>query len=96
MENANTKFEMVKRRNHFSQYWSRRIYSYPLQAMATAITANKGSHVTPHVLRDTKGSKKFTVHNAPDGKIQFNGTEQDWLNMHAAMIDVIQSGTGRY
>ena len=68
----------------------------PLQlAMATAITANKGSHVTPHVLRDNKGAKKFTVHNAPDGKIQFNGTEQDWLNMHAAMIDVIQTGTAR-
>ena len=68
----------------------------PLQlAMAVAITANKGSHVTPHVLRDNKGAKKFTVHNAPDGKIQFNGTEQDWLNMHAAMIDVIQTGTGR-
>jgi penicillin-binding protein 2 len=68
----------------------------PLQlAMATAITANKGSHVTPHVLRESKGSKKLTVHNAPDGKIQFNGTEQDWLNMHAAMIDVIQTGTGR-
>ena len=68
----------------------------PLQlAMATAITANKGSHVTPHVLRDNKGAKKFTVHNAPDGKIQFNGTEQDWVNMHAAMIDVIQTGTGR-
>ncbi len=68
----------------------------PLQlAMATAITANKGSHVTPHVLRENKGAKKFAVHNAPNGKIQFNGTDQDWLNMHAAMIDVIQSGTGR-
>ena len=68
----------------------------PLQlAMATAITANKGSHITPHVLRENKGAKKFAIHNAPDGKIQFNGTEQDWLNMHAAMIDVIQSGTGR-
>jgi penicillin-binding protein 2 len=63
--------------------------------MATAITANKGSHVTPHVLRENKGAKKFAVHNTPNGKIQFNGTDQDWLNMHAAMIDVIQSGTGR-
>ncbi len=28
----------------------------PLQlAMATAITANQGSHVTPHVLRESKG-----------------------------------------
>lgn len=30
----------------------------PLQlAMATAITANQGSHVTPHVLRESKGAK---------------------------------------
>ncbi len=57
----------------------------PLQlAMATRLLPPMGSHVTPHVLRESKGSKKLTVHNAPDGKIQFNGTEQDWLNMHAA------------
>ena len=68
----------------------------PLQlAMATAITANHGAHVTPHVLRATRGAKKYEVHNAPDGKINFNGTEQDWLNMRDAMIDVVQSGTGR-
>ncbi len=35
----------------------------PLQlAMATAITANHGSHVVPHVLRATHGAKPFTVH----------------------------------
>ncbi len=63
--------------------------------MATSIMANHGAHVTPHVLRSAHGAKPFKVHNAPDGKIQFNGTEQDWVNMRDAMIDVIQSGTGR-
>ena len=68
----------------------------PLQlAMATAITANHGSHVVPHVLRATHGAKPFTVRNAPDGKINFNGTDEDWVKMREAMIDVIQSGTGR-
>ncbi|RYZ93118.1 MAG: hypothetical protein EOO68_22025, partial [Moraxellaceae bacterium] len=63
-------------------------------AMATAITANHGHHITPHVLRESKGPKKFHVHNAPDGKVDFNGTEQDWLNMRDSMINVIRSGTG--
>ena len=68
----------------------------PLQlAMATAITANRGAHVTPHVLRSTRGAKTHPVHNAPNGKINFNGTDQDWLNMRDAMVDVIQTGTGR-
>jgi penicillin-binding protein 2 len=68
----------------------------PLQlAMATAITANQGSHVTPHVLRESKGAKPFTPHNAPDGKIQFNGKAEDWIKMRDAMVDVIQTGTGR-
>jgi penicillin-binding protein 2 len=35
------------------------------------------------------------VRNAPDGKINFNGTDEDWVKMREAMIDVIQSGTGR-
>lgn len=48
-------------------------------AMATAITANHGSHVVPHVLRATHGAKPFTVRNAPDGKINFNGTDEDWV-----------------
>lgn len=66
----------------------------PIQlAMATAITANNGHHVTPHVLRETRGPIPYKVVNAPDGKVQFNGTEQDWLNMHNAMIEVIRSGT---
>lgn len=68
----------------------------PLQlAMATAITANMGQHVTPHVLRESKGTKPYTVHNAPDGKIEFNGQPEDWVKMRDAMVDVIESGTGR-
>lgn len=68
----------------------------PLQlALATAITANQGAHVTPHVLRETRGTKVFHVHNAPDRKIQFNGEPEDWIKMREAMVDVIQTGTGR-
>ncbi|MDN5511049.1 penicillin-binding protein 2 [Acinetobacter sp.] len=68
----------------------------PLQlAMATAITANQGAHITPHVLRESHGAKPYTPHNAPDGKIQFNGKPEDWIKMRDAMIDVIETGTGR-
>lgn len=68
----------------------------PLQlAMATAITANHGAHVTPHVLRATRGAKPHEIINAPTGRIQFNGTEEDWVKMRNAMVDVIESGTGR-
>ncbi|EPF79957.1 penicillin-binding protein 2 [Acinetobacter rudis] len=68
----------------------------PLQlAMATAITANHGAHVTPHVLRATRGAKPHEIINAPTGRIQFNGTDDDWVKMRNAMVDVIESGTGR-
>ena len=68
----------------------------PLQlAMATAITANHGAHVIPHVLRESKGAKKHPVLNAPTGKINFSGTDADWVKMRDAMVDVIQTGTGR-
>ena len=68
----------------------------PLQlAMATAITANHGAHVTPHVLRATKGAREHKVINAPTGKINFSGTDADWVKMRDAMVDVVQSGTGR-
>ena len=68
----------------------------PLQlAMATAITANHGAHVIPHVLRSSKGAKQHKVLNAPDGHIQFNGTDDDWVKMRDAMVDVIETGTGR-
>ena len=64
-------------------------------AMATAITANHGSHVIPHVLQTSKGAKPHKDLNAPDGRIQFNGTDQDWIQMRDAMVDVIETGTGR-
>ena len=68
----------------------------PLQlAMATAITSNEGHHVVPHVLRESKGPKPYTVRNAPDGKIQFNGKPEDWIKMRDAMVGVIETGTGR-
>lgn len=68
----------------------------PIQmVLATAITANKGAHVTPHVLRETRGAKHHPVHNATDGQIQFNGTVEDWDKMRDAMVDVINSGTAQ-
>jgi penicillin-binding protein 2 len=68
----------------------------PLQlAMATAITANHGNKVVPHVLRESRGAKPFKVHNGTHGKIDFNGQEEDWFKIRDAMVDVIQSGTGR-
>ena len=68
----------------------------PLQlGMATAIIANQGAHITPHVLRESHGAKPYTVRNAPDGKIQFNGKPEDWIKMRDVMVDVVQSGTGR-
>lgn len=68
----------------------------PLQlAMATAITANQGAKVTPHVLRESRGAKNFKVHNGTNGKIDFNGQPEDWIKMRDAMVDVIQSGTGK-
>ncbi len=68
----------------------------PLQlAMATAITSNKGAHITPHVLRESKGAKEHKVHNSTDGVIPFNGKPEDWVKMREAMVDVINTGTGR-
>jgi penicillin-binding protein 2 len=66
-------------------------YNLQWQRLLQRITA----HVVPHVLRASHGAKPFTVRNAPDGKINFNGTDEDWVKMREAMIDVIQSGTGR-
>ncbi|WP_075174980.1 penicillin-binding protein 2 [Acinetobacter indicus] len=68
----------------------------PLQlAMATAITANQGFKVTPHVLRESRGARPFKVHNGTNGRIEFNGTDEDWIKMRDAMVNVIQSGTGK-
>ncbi|MEN9429227.1 MAG: penicillin-binding protein 2 [Pseudomonadota bacterium] len=64
--------------------------STPLQlAMATAIMANKGKHITPHLLKDSKGSYAYTPQNRPDGQVQFSGDAQQWDLMQAAMRDVV-------
>lgn len=68
----------------------------PLQlAMATAIMANEGQHVRPHVLRDSKGHRPIKILNGSDYRIQFSGTQTDWDNMHAAMVAVTTTGTGK-
>jgi penicillin-binding protein 2 len=66
----------------------------PLQLAWQRNYSQPWSHVIPHVLRESKGAKKFPVLNAPDGKINFM-EDEDWVKMRDAMVDVIQSGTGR-
>lgn len=63
----------------------------PLQlAMATAIMANKGQHITPHLLKSTTGAAKEHQNiNQPDGKVQFSGDAAQWDLMHQAMRDVV-------
>ncbi len=68
----------------------------PLQiANATAMTANKGHHITPHLLKSSDGAAEVNVITKPDGKIAYNGKPSDWLRMHDAMESVVKSGTGR-
>jgi penicillin-binding protein 2 len=68
----------------------------PLQlAMATAITANYGQHIKPHLLRETKGSIHYPIQNSADGAIEFSGSREDWEKIHQAMVAVIENGTGR-
>jgi penicillin-binding protein 2 len=68
----------------------------PLQvALATAITANSGYHLRPHLLRETRGPLRYPTSNQPDGKIAFNGKPEDWQHMHQAMLGVITHGTAR-
>ncbi len=68
----------------------------PLQvANATAMTANKGYHLIPHLLKRSEGSLPVTIITKPDGRIDFNGTENDWLRMHNAMEETIKRGTAK-
>ncbi|MCG2572972.1 penicillin-binding protein 2 [Acinetobacter sp. ME22] len=68
----------------------------PIQlAMAISIVSNHGYHLIPHVVSNTRGAKPFPVRNAPDGRVQFKGTDEDWSRMRDAMVNVINSGTGR-
>jgi penicillin-binding protein 2 len=66
----------------------------PLQvANATAMTANKGYHITPHLLKNSDGAAEVKVITKPDGKIEYNGQPSDWLRMHDAMENTVKSGT---
>lgn len=68
----------------------------PLQvANATAMTASKGQHLTPHLLKSSNGAADVDIISKPDGKIEYNGNPSDWLRMHDTMESVIKNGTGR-
>ncbi|HET8730730.1 MAG TPA: penicillin-binding protein 2, partial [Moraxellaceae bacterium] len=67
----------------------------PLQlAMATAIMANGGHHIRPHLLMSTTGPKPFKVANQPDYAIPYNGKPEDWGLMRQAMRDVVHGDGG--
>lgn len=68
----------------------------PLQvANATAMTAIKGKHLTPHLLKRSEGQASVNIIDKPDGVIHFNGKESDWERMHIAMEDTVKRGTAR-
>ncbi|WP_201582682.1 penicillin-binding protein 2 [Psychrobacter jeotgali] len=68
----------------------------PLQvANATAMTANKGHHITPHLLKRSEGAAQVEVIEKPDGKIDYNGQDSDWVRMQDAMEDTVKRGTAR-
>lgn len=70
----------------------------PLQlAMATAILANGGKHIRPHLLRSAQGTKKVDAGNHPDYVVPFAGDPGDWKLMQEAMRDVVHGpgGTAR-
>lgn len=70
--------------------------STPLQvANATAMLANKGQRITPHVLKDYKGNMDIDLITEPNSKIDFNGTEEDWIKMADAMEATVRYGTAR-
>lgn len=62
----------------------------PLQlAMGTAIIANKGQHITPHLLKSVSGPYPFTTVNQPDGQVRFSGDPAEWDRMRDAMKAVV-------
>ncbi|PIE47014.1 MAG: penicillin-binding protein 2 [Gammaproteobacteria bacterium] len=68
----------------------------PLQvAQATAITANKGKIIPPHLLKSATGNHTLNVINTPISEVKFNGTIQDWEKMHNAMEATVRYGTAR-
>ena len=67
----------------------------PLQvAMATAITANKGWHITPHLLHKTEGAIAYPISHRPDYQLPYQGQPEDWDKMRDAMVAVMHSPNG--
>lgn len=68
----------------------------PLQvADATAITANKGKIIPPHLLKESTGSEYLSPINTPIDEVEFNGTEEDWDKMRDAMVATVRYGTAK-
>ncbi|MDO4449982.1 MAG: penicillin-binding protein 2 [Moraxella sp.] len=68
----------------------------PLQvANASAMTAIKGKHLTPHLLKRSEGAAPVQIIDKPDGVINFNGKPSDWDRMHIAMEDTVKRGTAK-
>jgi penicillin-binding protein 2 len=66
----------------------------PLQlAMATAIMANKGKHIRPHLLFSVTGPKKIDPGNHPDGQIALVDPN-NWELMKEAMKAVVHGPMG--
>ncbi|MDP2226628.1 MAG: penicillin-binding protein 2 [Moraxellaceae bacterium] len=69
--------------------------STPLQlAMATAIIANGGKHIRPHLLKSAEGTSDFDTINQPDYTVPYNGNPEDWERMRQAMRDVTHAPNG--
>ncbi|MGM8887007.1 penicillin-binding transpeptidase domain-containing protein, partial [Psychrobacter sp. 1U2] len=61
----------------------------------TAMMANKGNHITPHLLKRSDGAAEVNVITKSDGKIDYDGKPSDWTRMHDAMEDTVKAGTAR-
>lgn len=67
----------------------------PLQlATATAIMANGGHHIRPHLLMSVSGPKPYDAGNRPDRALPYNGKPEDWERMRMSMRDVVHGDHG--
>ncbi|MDI1302274.1 MAG: penicillin-binding protein 2 [bacterium] len=67
----------------------------PLQlAMATAIMANKGKHIRPHLLKSTSGAQTVDPGNHPDGQVPLQGDPNNWELIKEAMKAVVHGPGG--
>lgn len=66
----------------------------PLQlAMATAIIANNGKHIRPHLLKSSRGQARMDPGNHPDYQVPIKDP-QNWALMHQAMTAVVHGPGG--